>query len=357
MNPGESTNINPELGLENLLSVEEDWVYRFRPFNALSLKELLYDELFFATLQELNDPLDTLVNLIVSKGEDYVHEFFLKGAVDSIFPLRGQKQEEGKDFARRIAHVLAMDSIELRNSCYVIEKQSMRDVFVGSGLPSFAFDHFFERWKQILLNVYPASLRTVSFSEKWNNPMMWANYASAHRGYCLCFHPHDAVLRLRSHFSNVYKDFSLSRVEYNHDVSVPVSLMFDENSHEFSWQRLDEQFWPIYSKKTLLTKNLTFRNEEELRLSDHLSVSYGIDLPGSSAEDKQDLPIDRLFHYDPDQFAGVIFGFAMDERNKKEIRKVLESKSGRFRTFECIPAGNSLQIVKGSVHYSVPRTT
>ena len=30
--------------------------YRYRPFSELSLKELMYDELFFASAEECNDP-------------------------------------------------------------------------------------------------------------------------------------------------------------------------------------------------------------------------------------------------------------------------------------------------------------
>ncbi|WP_330983026.1 MULTISPECIES: hypothetical protein [Enterobacterales] len=43
--------------------------YRFRPMSTLSVKELLYDELYFSYPRELNDPLDGIITYELS--EDY----------------------------------------------------------------------------------------------------------------------------------------------------------------------------------------------------------------------------------------------------------------------------------------------
>ncbi len=49
--------------------------------SALSLKELMYDEIFYSYPDELNDPLDLGAELLISSGSSFVYSYFILEAL------------------------------------------------------------------------------------------------------------------------------------------------------------------------------------------------------------------------------------------------------------------------------------
>lgn len=79
---------------------------------------------------------------------------------------------------------------------------------------------------------------------------------------------------------------------------------FSSEDHKLYWENIE---------KLYLTKSVCWEYEQEARLY----------TPAGSALS----PIDRIFHYDSNQIAGVIYGMRMTEDNKKIIREILLRKS------------------------------
>ncbi len=90
--------------MKKLNQLDKNWIYRFRSASVLSLKELMYNEIYFSTPGELNDPLDLGAELVIEKDSSYVYEYFLLYALDSaIYPRNQRDSKEAKDLAKRLS--------------------------------------------------------------------------------------------------------------------------------------------------------------------------------------------------------------------------------------------------------------
>ncbi|NDO80210.1 hypothetical protein CJP72_05285 [Citrobacter sp. NCU1] len=294
--------------------------YRYRSANLLSTKELIYDELYFSYPSELNDPLD--------------------GFISYEFPEDFPKWKRLLDFAwkdlpidtTRIAEIFAKSSPlsvkELATSPKTIYEKILEGIDPTHKNIAFVLA---ESLKNYISAYIPSEGCSVSFSKTYQNALMWSHYTGKHEGYCLIFRSIDGSInqcpsrskesiKTSEHsFLGISKNFKLHDVLYGTRNSVDGFTLFPHGvygrqmsaeEHKSYWENMENMY---------LTKSSCWDYEQEARLY----------IAASSACVSQDLlsPIDRIFHYDNSQIAGVIFGMRMSESNKKIIREILLKKS------------------------------
>lgn len=158
-------------------------IYRYQPFNALSLDSLCHDQLYFSDPSNFNDPLDckpsvkcdsdkeTLQKILVALIERRVAEEVLcslraaKASGDNAEShAQKQGQQEADNEIRNIAYHATNPDYEVS----VIEAEKM---LLSYGIQS-------ELLKQNNRGV-------CCFSEEYNNPLLWSHYGEQHKGFCV----------------------------------------------------------------------------------------------------------------------------------------------------------------------------
>ncbi len=301
--------------------------YRYRPFSELSIKELLYNEIFLASTEECNDPYDSkafyefsahqgywenLVKLLVSKIEDACiedkHIKKIAGKISSLCPIT-------YDDALKL---------DISDICYeVINNLSLcRNLSVC--------------FNQLLTLYKPETSYFACFSKADNDPLMWSHYASQHRGFCLIFKPIDGKLRQHyplqkscirrrtpsglaaNSFYSLPDRFGFQEVIYQEEVKplcgfhrLPAAVIGGDLPETVRIELAKSQ------SEQFLHKHISWSYEQEVRVSITPGVSW---LFGENIELS---PLERLFYYEPTQLVGVIFGAKMQQKNRGRLMEVL----------------------------------
>ncbi len=324
----------------NLINIDKNWIFRFRSMSALSLKELMYNELYFSYPDELNDPLDLGAELTVTSGSNYVYEYFISAAFKAInIPRSDNISKKELDFSRTVARECAN---ETRNINIFFTKENkiwLNQQYNEAELDPNKYERFYSSLVNILANLFPDNLQSISFSDDCRNPLLWSLYSNKHSGFSIILSPTDKKIRLKEYMGTEYKEHEFYEVKYGIDISVDLSLMFNENK-EFDYRNLYSKYFPSLSEKALLTKNSNWYKENELRI--HLGVNTCFS--HIEAEAKRKTSVERIHYYDPEQFVGIIYGYAMPSKDREEINKVLKLKKQNCHFYEAVPQGNEIVV-------------
>ena len=326
--------------IEHLQSkINEKWIYRYRTSSALSIKELLYNEIYFAYPDELNDPLDLGAELYFKEGADFIYKFLLIGAFQSIniprnkkLPIEVEKAiyEVSIQYSRVQRNIKELFTDE--HKFWLEEQLKKQNIQVNH------FAKLYHNFLNIISNILPSKLLSVSFSKDYDNPLLWSTYAEKHTGYCMIFSPSKNKLKIRDMQNARFKKYELNEVNYSNDINVDLTLMFNE-SKEFDWDALYNSFFPELIKKALLTKNSNWYKESELRIHRGISISFS----HLSQEQERLTSIDRTYYFSPSQLVGIIFGFKMKNDTKKDIIKTFDRKKQSVKIFQAFPEGNKIK--------------
>ncbi|HHK8512555.1 TPA: DUF2971 domain-containing protein [Vibrio parahaemolyticus] len=301
--------------------------YKYRSFSEFSIKELLYQELYFATRQESNDPFDSKTFYEFSANKDYWYN--LIEIVASKFT--GFKESDITAIAQKLAALSPMtyeqvSSLDITNIVFEsIENQNLpiSTIFVA---------HFKE-----LIELYaPEESYFTCFSKVKDDPLMWSHYAGNHQGFCLIFQPINGQLNQHP----LYRRTSIRRetpkgLAPSMGMGLPESFVFqpveyqEKVEHLCAFCRLpagvtkinleENERLSLVTKQSnqYVQKHQSWEYEQEVRLS-FTPISgylYGQKMFLSKHE--------RLFHYDPCQLVGIVFGSKMSAENKSRIREVI----------------------------------
>lgn len=295
--------------------------YRFRTMSTLAFKELLYDELYFSYPHELNDPLDGMVTF--EFGEDFpkwkrlldyawkdieidttpIAECFAKNSPVSLSKLTSDDS---------LLQSLIIQSIDKRKSNLVPILVHMLKIY--------------------LLRFVPTEGCSVSLSKSFDNTLMWSHYTGKHEGYCIIFRSINNEIRQCQ--KRTKKSIAVGAYLA---IGMPENFKIRDINYKYSRGSIDTFSlypWGVYGRvftdeeriqyhenrpDVYLTKSICWEYEKESRL--YIP-------PASVMISKTHLSsIDRIFHYDSSQIAGVIYGMRMTEDNKKLIRDILLRKS------------------------------
>ena len=302
-------------------------MYRFRSWSELTLKEILYSELFFTSTDECNDPCD---------GKSF-HTFF---------PNRSNWKNIIQKHSSRGPYVLDNTHVDLLLNILMQQSPVAFDDFIEktpamirsklSSHPDFpvfiqAIDHIIE-----YCNIYaPQTDYFASFTVDKNEPLMWSHYSSQHEGVCLIFRiennelPQHPLIRKRQinieakngiapKMSQGVNDvFNFAKISYGNSFKqlnaffcFPNDICENPTADDLNHYRHD-------LSEQEFTKHSSWAYEKEYRisLSAPISAFYGKQVSLS----KQN----RLFHYHPDWLVGVIFGARTSQENKKRLKEML----------------------------------
>lgn len=283
--------------------------YRYRPMSQLAVKELLYDELYFSYPEELNDPLDGIVNY--EFPADFpkwkrLLEFALKDTTVDVSP---------------VAEILTKSSpLSLKK---IIQAP---DIIFSAFVKGLGRQYFFlvpelvERLKGCILGYTPTDGCSVSFSKTYKNALMWSHYTGKHEGFCLIFRSLEASInqcpsRVKKAVSldpntslSVDENFKINDINYGPKACINAFTLFPRDVYMDDFTNEGRDVYSGSINEMCFTKSACWEYEQEARLF----------LPANLAclGSKTLLPIDRIFHYDSSQIAGVIFGMRMSQSNK-----------------------------------------
>ncbi|EPW6854222.1 DUF2971 domain-containing protein [Vibrio parahaemolyticus] len=310
------------------------YVYRYRSPGLLSQKGLIYDEWYFASREELNDPIDmqskfefpensksTWFSVIKSLWQNEVWSELAASYFNSICPISMEQLLEEYD----------------QHSVKVVES-----IFKNCEINLADLQQIGELQKQLkaLLSLYaPSAGYSVSLSTCNNEMLMWPHYAASHTGYCLIYRPIDGYLYQcssrtkdslsvsKGHTSLIGNKFKVQAIEYENQLeAIDAFCLLPSYNTGYKFE-IEEERLGFHAKiqSQLLTKNECWAYEQEARLLLPQPSKY---ISGESAFTNYQ----RLFHYDFSQVVGIIFGARMREHEKLAIKEIIDAKlEKRFR--------------------------
>lgn len=303
--------------------------YRFRPLTELSLKELLYNEIYFSSPEECNDPFDSKTFYSFTKDiEKWVNLIFL--ALSKYYPKPNITGEQLKSLSEHFCSKcpLSFDDIITKNLLDDFKINSEEDVKLVKILTSTI--------PEIAKVCKPATRYFVSFSKDANEPLMWSHYASKHNGFCLIFRPINNNIKqfefrkkrqIRRKTPRAFAEemsfgipdeFTMSGIDYLEHVKpsdaflhMPVAVSGDAKDEEHR-ENIRKEQESQYSQKG---KNWNYETEARLILSPPPSWLFGEHIAYTQQE--------RLFHYDPCHLVGIIYGSRMTEIDKTRVSEII----------------------------------
>ncbi len=179
-------------------------LYKYRPLSEFLFKELYYQEIYFASYSELNDPLDLKARIDFSVNDvkqiSYLLYMMFKTTIkfSSKIPNTELEKEnnrellkfnENKALKSKLKKEIFEALIEIKKPNEIVSTYELVNVLrkVTENL-DFKFD--IENFKieiNRLTTKFLANSYTTCFSENNDDILMWSHYASKHSGICLEF--------------------------------------------------------------------------------------------------------------------------------------------------------------------------
>jgi hypothetical protein len=303
--------------------------YRYRPYTEVSIKELLYNEIYFSSPEECNDPFDSKT-FYVFEGDK---EMWEKVIVFSV-------KQTNAIVPSRLLHLLAE---------YISKKCPLTfdDAYKINLLTDFpvnnsneqALVNFVGTRIQEILSVYrPATRYFVSFSKLNSEPLMWSHYADKHKGFCLVFRAINGAL-YQSPYQNKHsvvrmtengiapnmtysipESFQFTKIDYEPEVKslnaflhLPIGITGEKGEDEA--KRIRQEQESHYKQKS---KSWEYEAEYRLMLEPPIPWLFGEHFDYTKQE--------RLLHYQPSQLVGIIYGARMEATEKNRIKELLKER-------------------------------
>lgn len=305
--------------------------YRYRSGSELSVKELIYDELYFASREECNDPYEGKTFATFSANKDLWNNLINEALkAYNIKPLDSLKE-------RIVQYFLSKSPMPIENILKIPENE-----FVDIGARTFE-QHILPSMLEAIQNYVmwysPEERYFASFSKTNDNFLLWSHYANNHKGFCLIYRAIDgklkqspnwkrkqtATLPLPSLTFMVPDAFEIQDVEYvstpkssDGFMCFPASVASDKHSPE------EVETAQAERAKNYLQKHSVWDYEQEARVVLSSGVQW---LAGR----KLTLPAhQRLFHIDSTQLVGIILGSQMPDVQRQRIREIINEKVERW---------------------------
>ncbi len=307
--------------------------YRYRSGSELSMKELIYDELYFASREECNDPYEGKTFATFSKDKNLWSNLISEALkAYNIKPLDSLKE-------RIVQYFLSKSPMPIENILRIPENE-----FIDIGARTFE-QHILPSMLKAIQNYVmwysPEERYFASFSKTNDNFLLWSHYANNHKGFCLVYRAIDGKIKQnpnwkRTHTASlplskltfmVPDAFQIQDVEYvstpkssDGFMCFPASVAGDNHSPEKIESARAER------EKNYLQKHSVWDYEQEARVVLSSGVQW---LAGK----KLTLPVhQRLFHIDSTQLVGIILGAQMPTIQRQRIKEIIAEKVERWYT-------------------------
>lgn len=127
-------------------------LYKFEPFNELSLRNLKRQNVYFGSPKNFNDPYDCAITAQVKELTPEQIETYINNRLNKALPI-GERNNQQKHLKRKVEVIL-------------------------KNLPSIIDEH---------RDKYVSKIGITCFSECNDNLLMWAHYGGRYKGFCLEF--------------------------------------------------------------------------------------------------------------------------------------------------------------------------
>lgn len=305
--------------------------YRYRSGSELSVKELIYDELYFASREECNDPYEGKTFATFSADKDLWNNLINEALkAYNIKPLESLKE-------RIVQYFLSKAPMPIENVLRIPKNE-----FVDIGARTYEqrlLPSMLEAIQNYVMWYSPEERYFASFSKTNDNFLLWSHYANNHKGFCLIYRAIDGKLKQNPNWKRkqtatlplprltfvVPDAFEIQDVEY---VSTPKSsdgfMCFPTSVAGDKHTPKEVEMAQAERAKNYLQKHSVWDYEQEARVVLSSGVQW---LAGR----KLTLPAhQRLFHIDSTQLVGIILGSQMPDVQRQRIREIITEKVERW---------------------------
>ncbi len=305
--------------------------YRYRSGSELSVKELIYDELYFASREECNDPYEGKTFATFSADKDLWNNLINEALkAYNIKPLESLKE-------RIVQYFLSKAPMPIENVLRIPQNE-----FVDIGARTYEqrlLPSMLEAIQNYVMWYSPEERYFASFSKTNDNFLLWSHYANNHKGFCLIYRAIDGKLKQNPNWKRkqtatlplprltfvVPDAFEIQDVEYvstpkssDGFMCFPASVAGDKHTPE------EVEMAQAERAKNYLQKHSVWDYEQEARVVLSSGVQW---LAGR----KLTLPAhQRLFHIDSTQLVGIILGSQMPDVQRQRIREIITEKVERW---------------------------
>ena len=305
--------------------------YRYRSGGELSVKELIYDELYFASREECNDPYEGKTFATFSADKDLWNNLINEALkAYNIKPLESLKE-------RIVQYFLSKAPMPIENVLRIPKNE-----FVDIGARTYEqrlLPSMLEAIQNYVMWYSPEERYFASFSKTNDNFLLWSHYANNHKGFCLIYRAIDGKLKQNPNWKRkqtatlplprltfvVPDAFEIQDVEYvstpkssDGFMCFPASVAGDKHTPE------EVEMAQAERAKNYLQKHSVWDYEQEARVVLSSGVQW---LAGR----KLTLPAhQRLFHIDSTQLVGIILGSQMPDIQRQRIREIITEKVERW---------------------------
>ncbi|MBY0506072.1 MAG: DUF2971 domain-containing protein [Bryobacteraceae bacterium] len=325
-------------------------LYRYRPASELVFKELRYSELYLASRDELNDPLDlnaqlnffqrtndeTRVLARFLQGQAFIAHSVSRGIDDGGRMLKLMTVERLAPFLRRSRKSAQVD-IMAKKDLFDVLRDFYRECNTDQGVVGLDAEELILFLDGLFGNFFNHSA-VACFSERPDDFLMWSHYAGGHAGVCLEFEAeidnededlaHLPVLGYGSLGRDCipYKQ-DIRRVRYGAELTrldfVDFLPVF-QNAGDIDLINLSKSYWHPYAHKLkglFLEKLDPWSYEKEWRIVD---VNF-----------QSTLSEDRICNYSPVALTGVYFGARVSETTRQRVNRILSQYPNQPRRYHC----------------------
>jgi len=342
-------------------------LYKYRPLSEFLFKELLYQELYFASYNELNDPLDlsARIEFTVEKEEqiEYLIWTLFKTTLtisETEIPTSEKINnsnliEFNKNDVARISlrKNIYNKLIQLKTEHSFIWLEQIENIIADAVKEEqLTFKVNFLNFKselQRLTKKFLENSYTTCFSATNNDFLMWSHYASKHSGICLEFtlehsaqFPYIMKGRRKADHENYKQRISNWQIDekifwdrirqVNYQDEQPYINFFDfspvfDNEHDCDLIGLSKSWTHRFAQELKLvfsTKTKPWSYEKEWRA---IEINFG----------EPQHPEERIRHYPIEVLSSIYFGIRTPENTKKRIHNIFKKLNKEIQFFDCKP--------------------
>ena len=308
--------------------------YRYRSGAEISFKELIYNEIYFSSPEECNDPYDSKTFYEFPQDLERWQRL-----------LNQALHIDDKVFKSKLVVDLAIHicsnppkSFEEINTKHFLNEAPLNGRFQIQTLINMEI-----AIRQFIGTYIPATRYFACFSKTSSDMLMWSHYANNHKGFCLIFKAIENKLKLNSEYPgrqirrNTPKgiaqqmsytmpdSFEFDNVDYRETFN-PLNAFKCMSQYIFGQEVEDQEQLLLRTEQNshFLQKELSWKyeNESRLVLEPPPSWLFGGHVNYTTHE--------RLFHYQPTQLVGVITGARMSQNDKDRLIEIIHEKKDQI---------------------------
>ncbi len=322
-------------------------LFKYRPLSPLLFKELQYQEIYFASYTELNDPLDLSARIDFSVREETQIDILLWFLFKKSLVLGTDVSEKIRENNRRLVRFVQDKEkanafnksvfdhlVRLKSGRpFIFSDVAEQAIYLAIAEQSGFFDEVMRLTRLFLLNSHVSC-----FSETQASFLMWAHYAGSHQGVCLEFTLNRAgkfpfeISGEREFHNGTYSDGfaegvsevllfegNIERVNYTYEEKCINFFDFSpvfNNEHDCDLRGLSKSRWhgfAYYLKSVFLSKTADWEYENEWR-------AIHINFDGIKE------PEERIRHYPIEALTAIYFGVNTPLNVKKRIYTLYKEK-------------------------------